>query len=151
MRKLVLAASALAIAFSSVPYVAAQNSATGVVAYRQATMKAIGAHLNSVKVLLQEQPELIDQASIHATAIEDLAVVIPTMFPEGSADPESDALPAIWEDLSGFEASAMKLQETSAALAEAATGGDVQAVAQAFAAVGKDGCGGCHNEYRAKN
>lgn len=151
MRKAFLTGAAALTALVAVPFLAAQAEPTGVVAYRQTAMKTFGAHLNAIKTLIQQDPSLIDQAAIHAQAMQHLAVVIPTMFPEGSEDPESDALPSIWEDPDGFEAASNSLAETSAALVAAAETGDVQAVTQAFATVGKEGCGTCHSDYRAKD
>lgn len=146
-----LASAALITALAATPFLAAQAEPTGVVAYRQATMKSLGAHLNSIKALVQQEPSLIDQAGIHAQSIQHLAVVIPAMFPEGSEDPESEALPSIWEDPEGFEEASNTLAETSASLIEAAESGDVQAVTQAFATLGREGCGSCHNDFRAEN
>ncbi len=150
MRKLLLVSTVAATALISAPFVAAQDEATGVVAYRQATMKSFGAHLGAVKVIIQEEPELIEQAGLHAQAIEGLAIVIPAMFPDGSEGPKSAALPAIWEDQAGFEAAANDMAEKAAALGEAAANGDVQAVMEAYATLGRDGCNGCHDNYRAK-
>ncbi|MCB2053454.1 MAG: cytochrome c [Geminicoccaceae bacterium] len=131
--------------------VPAQDAPTGIVGLRQATMKTLGAHMGALKAILTDQTEMVDQVPMHARAIGDVAGHIPVLFPEGSTDPESDALPAIWEDKADFDSHAEKLSELVAALAETAEGGDVQASLAAFGQMGKEGCGGCHETYRKKD
>ncbi len=58
------------------------------------------------------------------------------------------ALPKIWEDWAGFEASAKVLADEAAKLATVAATGDAAAIKAQFAMVGKNGCGGCHKVYR---
>lgn len=43
-----------------------------------------------------------------------------------------------------------KAQALARKLGEAATGGDLDAARAAFAALGKEGCGGCHETFRRK-
>ena len=72
------------------------------------------------------------------------------MFPPGSDQQPTDALPVIWSDQAGFQAAAEKAEGLAEKLAEAAKGGDPQATLAAFAALGKEGCGGCHETFRKK-
>ncbi|MEZ5825219.1 MAG: cytochrome c [Geminicoccaceae bacterium] len=120
------------------------------VAYRKAVMKSLGAHMGALKSILTDQTQLIDQVGLHAHAIGETAKLMPSMFPEGSMDPPTEALPVIWENPEGFQAAIDKLAETATALAETARGGDAQATLAAFGAMGKQGCGGCHGEFRKK-
>ena len=43
-----------------------------------------------------------------------------------------------------------RARELAGKLAETSQGGDVQATLAAFAALGKEGCGGCHETFRKK-
>ena len=73
-------------------------------------------------------------------------------WPKGSDNSANDntrALPAIWEEGSKVGESLMNLKTTTAALADAA-GTDLDALRGAIGPVGKT-CGGCHKMYRAED
>jgi cytochrome c556 len=72
------------------------------------------------------------------------------VFPEGTDAGESEALPVIWTQWSEFEGKAKNMQELAAQLATAAGSGDKAATLAAFANLGKNGCGGCHETFREK-
>lgn len=113
---------------------------------RKAVMGSMAAHLGGIKAgVAAGNNELVES---HATAINGLASIIPTLFPEGSGQGDTRAKPEIWQNWSEFESAAGRLGEESAKLAEVAKGGDKAAIAAQFAAVGKNGCGGCHNTFR---
>ena len=128
-----------------------EPKATGIVAVRQATMKANGAHMAAIKAILTEDPALIDQVEFHAEAIEAAAGHTPALFPPNSSQPASWALPTVDSDQAGFKAAADKTHELAEKLAEAADGSDAKAMLAAFAALGKEGCGGCHQTFRKKD
>lgn len=74
-----------------------------------------------------------------------------TLFPKGTehgAVPDSEALPAIWENFDDFKALAMKLKDTSAKAAGAAEQGK-GTFAAAFGDMTKV-CKQCHESYREK-
>ncbi len=74
-----------------------------------------------------------------------------TLFPKGTehgAIPDSEALPAIWENFDDFKALAMKLKDTSAKAAGAAEQGK-GTFAAAFGDMTKV-CKQCHESYREK-
>lgn len=127
---------------------AQEEKATGVVAVRQAVMKAQGAHVAAVKTILTEYPQLLVQVPAHAKAVADMAQHTPEMFPAGSEASASRALPPVWTDTAGFAAASKRAEELALKLAAAAESGDAQATLAAFAALGKDGCGSCHETYR---
>jgi cytochrome c556 len=109
-------------------------------------MKAINAYLESG----QGEPSVVAE---HATAIAEIAKGIPTVFPQGSSLADNHgvktaAKPEIWTDWSAFEAQAAALGEKANALAQAASGGDKEAIAAAFGDLGKNGCVGCHSKFR---
>jgi cytochrome c556 len=124
--------------------------ATGVVAVRQASMQSLGGHTGAIQKTLTEYPQLIALVPLHAQAIASLAPEVPKMFPAGSTQEPTAALPVIWEKQDEFAAAAKKVQELAMKVAETARGGDVQATLAAFSTMGKDGCGGCHNTFREK-
>jgi cytochrome c556 len=127
-----------------------EPKATGVVAVRQATMKANGDHVTAIKSILTEYPQALSQIEYHAAAIRDSAEYVPGLFPPGSDQPPTNALPAVWSDQAGFKAASDKAEVLAQKLADAARSGDAQATTAAFATLGKEGCGGCHTTFRKK-
>jgi cytochrome c556 len=148
-KRLVLSTAAISLALASLA-AAQQEGAKGVVAVRQATMDANAKHMNAVKAILTEDPQLMKHVAFHAQAIAEAAEYVPEMFPQGSTQPPTNALPAIWEKPDEFKRAAERAHGLAEKLAETARGGDVQATQAAFGALGKEGCGGCHETFRKK-
>jgi cytochrome c556 len=146
---LVLSTAAISLGLASLA-AAQQEGAKGVVAVRQATMDANAKHMNAVKAILTEDPQLVRHVAFHAQAIAEAAEYAPEMFPPGSTQPPTDALPAIWEKPDQFQQAAERAHGLAEKLAETSRGGDVPATLAAFAALGKEGCGGCHETFRKK-
>ncbi len=72
---------------------------------------------------------------------------LPTLFPEGSTMPTSEARPEIWSDRAGFEAAAGRFRTAVQGLAAPAAAGDRAAFLSAWTGV-RESCGGCHDNYR---
>lgn len=128
----------------------AANEPAALIAYRQATMKAIGGHMGALGAFAKGEVDFVDDVAGHAHAINELSKGLARLFPEGSGKEagETRALPKIWEDWAGFEAAIKRLSDESAKLAEVAKGGDSAAIAAQIGELGKKGCGGCHKPYR---
>ncbi len=122
----------------------------GVVAYRIAVMRTLGAQMMAIKTTLTETPEFGDNLLWHGRILDDASKILPDLFPEGSNEPPSNTLPAVWEKKEEFRAAAEKMTELTAAFLETARGGDPAATMAAFARMGKQGCGGCHESFRKK-
>jgi cytochrome c556 len=148
-KRFVLVAATLGLGLAPLA-VAQQEGAKGVVAVRQATMDANAKHMNAVKAILTEDPQLLRHVAFHAEAIAEAAEYVPEMFPEGSTQPPTAALPAIWDKPDQFKQAAERAHGLADKLAETSRGGDAQATLAAFAALGKEGCGGCHETFRKK-
>lgn len=131
--------------------VAQQKGAKGVVAVRQATMEANAKHMSAIKVILSETPDLLPQVLFHAEAVADAAGYTDALFPPGSDQAPTTALPAIWEKPDEFKQASERAQLLADKLVETARDGNAQATLAAFAALGKDGCGGCHQTFRKKD
>ena len=71
------------------------------------------------------------------------------LFPEGSAGPNSHALPAIWANKADFIAKANAFGDSAARLKQLSDAGDTAGFA-AQAKVVASGCNGCHSKYRAE-
>lgn len=122
----------------------------GVVAYRIAVMRTLGAQMLAIKTALTETPEFDGNVAWHGQIVNDASKLMLDLFPEGSNEPPSRALPVVWEKWSDFEAAANRLTELSAKFVEVAQAGDPQATLAAFGQMGKEGCGGCHETFRQK-
>jgi cytochrome c556 len=136
----------------------AADEPVNVVKYRKHFMDANGAHIAMIASVIKGEVSLSDQVAANANALAEqgklLTANLKQLFPEGTAKGEtaekSAALPAIWEKWSDFEQAAQKFQDESAKLAEVAQGGDMAAIAQQLGALGKQGCGACHETFREK-
>jgi cytochrome c556 len=121
---------------------------------RQAMMKEQGKHAKAINEFVESGTGTAEEVGQHAAALKDSAAKIPDLFPAGTSIDDNVAKTAakkeIWDDFDAFKASADKLGELAGALEEAAAGGDKQQIADAFGAMGKDGCGGCHSKFRQK-
>ena len=122
---------------------------------RQKAMKENAEHMKAINAYLetgQGDPAMVAE---HASAIAEIAKAIPTVFPAGSSLADGHGIktaakPEIWTDRAGFEQAAIHMGEEAQELVEVAAGGDKQAIAAAFAELGKEGCGGCHSKFRQK-
>ena len=85
-KRIVLVAATLSLGLASLA-VAQQEGAKGVVAIRQATMDANAKHMNAIKAILTEDPQLLPHVAFHAQAIAEAAEYVPEMFPRGHQPP----------------------------------------------------------------
>ena len=70
------------------------------------------------------------------------------MFPKDGNTIDTWALAAVWDQPAEFAAAAKRNQELAQNLGEVASGGDAKATLVAFATLGRQGCGGCHETFR---
>ena len=121
-KRLVLFTATLSLGLASLA-AAQQEGAKGVVAVRQATMDANAKHMNAVKAILTEDPQLLRHVAFHAEAIAEAAEYAPEMFPEGSTQPPTAALPVVWDKPDQFEQAAERAHGLAEKLAETSRGG----------------------------
>lgn len=148
--KLVSTVTALILVLGFSIQVTAETSAEDALKYRKSIMTAIRGHVGAIAMQvrgLAGDPEYIAK---HASALAGLGSELHSVFPQGSAGEDSDALPAIWEKPAEFAAAIDEAAKATAALAEVAEGGDMQAIGNAFKSVGK-ACKGCHESFRVKH
>ena len=145
-----LLASTLGAAFAA-------DEPANIVKYRKAFMGANGAHITMVAAVVKGEVSFGDVAANAQVLAEQgklLTANLNQLFPEGTAKGEtaekSAALPVIWEKWSEFEQAAQRFQEESAKFAAVAQGGDMAAIGPALGALGKQGCGACHETFREK-
>src|SRR5215472_9509959 len=118
---------------------------------RQTHYKELGKVFGGIGAELRKDAP--DKAAIaaDATTANGLAQQLPTWFPKGSgpeAGVKTAAKAEIWSDAAGFDAAVAKLQAETGKLADAAAGGDVDAIKAQFRATA-GACNACHEKYRA--
>lgn len=135
----------------------AVDEPANIIKYREAIMSANAGHLSALAGMAKGEVSFTDEAAFHAQALNEQNQNLARLFPEGSGrgDTEEDsrALPAIWENPDEFQQAIERFQEETAALAELTSGGDFEqaAFAQQVAQVGREGCGGCHDDFREED
>lgn len=91
----------------------------------------------------------VKAASHAADGLDLFGHSIAGLFPEGSAGPDSRALPALWQNKADFVARADAFGDSAARLKALADAGDSAAFA-AQAKTVEQGCNSCHRLYRAR-
>lgn len=127
----------------------AHNQATGIVAERMHAMENMGRELKAIgDMLVGKVP--FDAAAVarHADVLHDNCHRTTTLFPPGSLDHHSRALPAIWEKPEAFQEEMQKLHNATEAFVVTASGGDRTALAASFEQI-RNICSACHDTFRA--
>lgn len=150
--RLAVTAVALAALAGGIAIAQAQTGPAASITTRQDAMKAQGGAMRTLTPMVRGEQPFNQQAAVQAvTTLNNTAKVIPSVFPQGSG-PEAgktDALPAIWQNWTDFQAKAKALETESAKLLQLAQAGDEAGFKAQFPAVGRS-CGGCHENYRVK-
>lgn len=132
----------------------AADEPANVIKYRQAFMKANGAHITMIAAVVKGEVSWTDELAGHAHALHEQSKNLLRLFPEGSGKDDTEvksvALPVIWEQWGEFEEAANAFEAESAKLVEAVESGDQAAIARQVGALGKQGCGNCHETFREK-
>lgn len=82
-----------------------------------------------------------------ARTLAGWAKALSGMFPEGSINDQSNALPTVWTDRENFEATAALYAERAARMAEIAKSGDSEAFKTQWSLV-RETCSSCHDRFR---
>ncbi len=121
---------------------------------RQALMKELGGHMKAINEFLEQGTGSAADVATRAAAIKTASAQIPELFPEGTGIDDNVGKTAakadIWARFDEFKTDATKMGDEAGKLAEAAATDDKAAIGAQFAALGKDGCGGCHSAFRQK-
>lgn len=126
------------------------KDAKGVVKDRMELMEDFGKEVKKISTMLKGEKEFkAKEVAEKAHFIAIKSGGIPALFPKGSLEKPSEALPAIWEQPDTFKSRATDFATKAGALAAAADAGDRKAIEAAFAEMGK-ACGACHTDFRKK-
>ena len=114
--------------------------------YRKATFMVVGGHMKSMGTILKGRVHQSD-LKLHADGIRAMSAIVPTVFPEGSGDGKTAALPAIWEKPAEFKIVLNKFVAAANDMAEAVDSGEMSAIGPAIQKLG-GACKGCHDNFR---
>jgi cytochrome c556 len=119
-----------------------------VIKQRQDNRKQAGAAMRAIKGVIDSKGDakvVVEQAA----KLKELQTAFTKLFPAGSDQGKTEALPVVWTDRNGFMAAGQNADAAYDKLALAGGSGDIAAITAAFAEAGK-ACGACHQKYRAK-
>ena len=123
----------------------AHEGAEGVVIERMDRFKENKKAMKAIKGNLAGDTAVIAQK---ASEIEAWAKEMVNFFPEGSTQPPSEALPAIWKEFDRFTDLASANEKAAANLKNLSlSGADRGALSSAFRSLGTT-CKDCHNDYK---
>ncbi len=117
---------------------------------RKALMKANGDQAKIGAAMAKgEAPFDLAAAQKVLATFQDAASKMPSLFPDDSkAGGDTAADPKIWANLVDFKARFAKLADDAKAAAGSVK--DLNSFKAAFGNIGKNDCGGCHEQYRVK-
>ncbi len=148
--KLLALGAVLAIAAANPPGALAVDK-DQVIKDRQSLMKEQGGDLGAVKAYLDDKGDLAKATTAVANLTQTMKK-IPDVFPPGTEGPNPEGKYApkaeVWSDSKGFLAARDTAAEKVTVLATAIKGGDKAKIQEAFADLGKNGCGACHGKFR---
>ncbi len=118
-----------------------------IVKYREAVMKANGAHMAAAAAIISGKVDYKADLGEHVKALQATTRDIAALFPPGSGVGESAALPAVWMNFDEFKKRAADAARKSEALAKAVAAGDAKSTGARFGELA-DACKACHKDFR---
>ena len=120
------------------------------VKYRQTEMKLLGGHMKALGAIVKGESDRVSDVLMHAEAVAALSKTVGAMFPDGTGPGpgiETESKAEIWTQKEKFAAAVKALEDSSAALVEAAKSNDPAKVKAAAGTVGQ-ACGDCHDAFK---
>lgn len=141
-------------AVSAVPGQAAAQDTKSVKA-RQELMKGNSSHMKTVVGFVKNGKGSAADAEKALLSIAADSKKIPDLFPKGTDSDKlglkvTGAKPAIWAEFDTFKKDAAHLGSEARKFAAVVKSGDKGAMAKELGSFGKDTCGACHRQFRAK-
>ncbi|WP_299427820.1 cytochrome c [Sphingomonas bacterium] len=119
--------------------------ADALIAGRQAAFKLSGATFGGMKAVIDAGGD-VTKLGFGAKALSDWAHALPGMFPAGSDDGTTKALPTVWSDRAGFLKAAANYETEARKLADLSKAGDGPGFAAQWTVV-RGACKSCHDSY----
>ena len=136
--------------FGAASFAETTANAEAAIQQRQDNFGQIGESFKTIRD--QVRADAPDMAAISnaAATINKLAQELQTWFPAGTGPEtgvETEALPVIWQDTSGFASAADRLVDESGKFLALTKGGDARQVAGGIRGLG-GACKNCHDQFR---
>jgi cytochrome c556 len=148
MKKLILAAAAVAGVMTSLPAAAQFAKPEDAIKYRKAAFTVMASHFGRIGAMVQGKAPFDAKAAAEHADIAMMMSKLPyTAFPQGTDKGDTKAKPEIWTEADKFRGAATKMQDEMAKLNAAAKTGNLDTIKAAFGPVGQS-CKACHDEYR---
>lgn len=119
---------------------------------RHENMEEIGDATKAINRALKSDSPDLETIRSSAARVAQLAPQVPDWFPPGSGPDigKTEAKAAIWEKPQDFATKAQDFEAAATAFNAAAQAGDLPAIRERFAAMGKS-CKACHDPYREEH
>lgn len=148
MKRLMMAAAAVATLVTALPAAAQFQKPEDAIKYRKGAFNVMGNHFGRIGAMANGRvPFDARAAQVNAELVNTLAALPWAGFIEGTASGDTRAKPEIWTEADKFKAGAQKMQEEVAKLNAAAKTGNLDTLKAAFGEAGKT-CKACHDNYR---
>ncbi|HEV7922329.1 MAG TPA: cytochrome c [Thermoanaerobaculia bacterium] len=120
--------------------------------YRSLVMKAMGAHMNAMSMVVSKQVSDRSRLAVHAEALRGLANGLPALFPKGTGPDvaRTAAKLDVWQRWPEFTVASKRLESETARLLQLARGKDAAAFDKQFEAVNA-ACNECHQQFRVRD
>jgi cytochrome c556 len=126
----------------------AEQSADGVIAYRQNVMRALGGHMGAMALILKGEVGAAKDLRVHADSVIGLAGLVPSLFPVGSDSGRTNALPEIWLEPARFQQRVSELRRAVDGFRRG-VGGSRREFARGFQGLAA-ACKDCHDGYKSE-
>jgi len=125
-------------AFPTKDFVIVHKGAMGVVKMRMDRMEAMGAEMKRIGAMVRGKKRF-DGSKIAAASekIADHGRKSSKLFPKGSGEKPTQALPKVWKDWRGFTRAMNSMVRSATVLAEAGRAGNKKRASTAYLALGK--------------
>ena len=148
MKRLSVAALALAGFATALPVAAQFAKPEDAVKYRKAAFTVMAAHFGRVGAMVQGKAPFDAAAAQANIEIATMMSKLPfTAFGPGTDVGDTRAKANVWTDNAKFVAASLKMQEEMAKLNTAAKSGNLDQIKAAFGPVGQ-ACKACHDDFR---
>lgn len=151
MKRLLLAAAAVASLAASLPAAAQFQKPEDAIKYRQSALTVMATHFGRIGAMVQGRvPFDAKVAADNMVIVSDMAKLPFVAFGEGTdKGMPNRSKPEIWKDAAKFKAAGEKMQAEVAKLDAAVKTGNLDAIKAAFGPVGGS-CKACHDDFRAE-
>lgn len=148
MKRLALAAAAVAGLVTAGPAAAQFQKPEDAIKYRKAAFTVIASHFGRIAAMANgKAPFDAAAAQANAELVATLSKLPYVGFIDGTGSGDTKAKPEVWSEADKFKAAASKMQDEVVKLNAAAKSGNIDQIKAAVGDVGKS-CKACHDSYR---